>query len=215
MRPPNNLYLNASEQRLLTFINDNIHHTLYYLIMPAFKVIFVIVDVLALGSSAVLILGSIIPFMYVVLTNQPPRYDSAFFGPFSWYHSGKLESKENITVFFRFIQVMYAVSLVSSFLGSVAAIFGYLNEKFQKRVGYFVIVCSVPLGLFSISYTIHYIYTLSQASFISILVAFTTLKTYSDTLATPRFMLSVWSMTIVFVALGILVLVHKFDNDGN
>ncbi|KII61953.1 hypothetical protein RF11_06962 [Thelohanellus kitauei] len=85
---------------------------------------------------------------------------------------------------------MYVASTITSFFGSVVAIFGYLNPRFKKVAAIFVIGSD-------------------KGTFIYRLVTLSTIKISSDDFGAPSFLFGAWLMIIVFLALGIMSQINR------
>ncbi|KII61941.1 hypothetical protein RF11_06950 [Thelohanellus kitauei] len=178
---------------------------------PTFKIIFTVVTILAFGCCVSLIIASFVPFMFVVTVNGE-KHDLATFGPFNWDHGGTVKMYESVMGSFRFIQVLFVTAATATFLGPLIAIGGYRSKKFKKPTGIIVLVCAVFLGFLAIAYTAQYAWSVANKKLISMQPSIADLVIGSERIPFPPFMISVWMMMCVFTVLGILVLIHKFDN---
>ncbi|KII61949.1 hypothetical protein RF11_06958 [Thelohanellus kitauei] len=65
-----------------------------------FQTLFIILDIVAFGSSVILLITLMIPMMFVIITHPLPDLDSAFFGPFNWYHDRTIKWYKSVTGIF-------------------------------------------------------------------------------------------------------------------
>ncbi|KII67827.1 hypothetical protein RF11_05386 [Thelohanellus kitauei] len=104
----------------------------------SFAIIFVIFDALALASCAIFAISSTIPLALFFDFAPSLKFDMALFSPFTWLYQNKVYIYHNVSGYFRFLQVMFVISFISSFICAVMAIFGYKKPQSKKFVGCFI-----------------------------------------------------------------------------
>ncbi|KII61948.1 hypothetical protein RF11_06957 [Thelohanellus kitauei] len=177
-----------------------------------FQILFIIITVAAFVCCAILSITAYFPSMFTLVVNFK-SVDLAHFGPFTWYHDGPIKSYESVIGSFRFIQGLYITAIALTFVGPLVAIAGYRVKKIRKPAGIFVLGCATFFGFFASSYIVTYFWSLINRKLISlqpIIVALVRKAEYVS-LSYPFF--TIWSAVFVFSVLGIMVLIHKFDDE--
>ncbi|KII61952.1 hypothetical protein RF11_06961 [Thelohanellus kitauei] len=170
-----------------------------------FRAVVIIANIVTLMSSALMIITTTSPYMFMVTISRPPNSYTAYFGAFFWYDGYHYQLYERVTVGFRFIQVIFVFATLAAYVSSFVALVGYLKKEYKKPAGIFVLgSCNIDIGF---SHT-------SGNIFVCIYVpAFIkTLTINSETLTPGRFLSFVWTVTALYASLGAMVRVHKFDD---
>ncbi|KII60234.1 hypothetical protein RF11_13397 [Thelohanellus kitauei] len=106
---------------------------------------------------------------------------------------------------------MFVISTIASFFSAVLAIFGYRKPQFRKIVGGLILTSAIALGILSFAYTSKVIWLPDTIDFISSNLHSVPQHIKRNQYIPTLIIFLMWPMTIVFVMLGILLFVHKFE----
>ncbi|KII64925.1 hypothetical protein RF11_06137 [Thelohanellus kitauei] len=177
------------------------------------RIFFVIFEILALGCCSIMIYACFNPTLFQVVVKSCCHISSIGVGPFLWYYDGQTRGFENVTDAFRFIQVMYGVSLTAVVVSQILTIRGYMKKGNMKVSGYATTGAAVFLAIFSLAYTLQFILWTVNKTFIFTRLPLSGFVADGNLFTLPFLLILVWPMTIAMFCLGGVIMIHKFNDD--
>ncbi|KII72905.1 hypothetical protein RF11_12373 [Thelohanellus kitauei] len=171
-------------------------------------VLIIIFDILAFLSCFGLLWTSVHPSMFIFTLDVHQRNKFAFFGPFNWLSDNQIRKYDNPSDFMRFLQVMYVLSIVASFLSALLAIFGFVIKRIATGIGFVIMGSAIPLCILSSVYTVRVFWIPKSLDFISSKLAVHAIKHDWANIHLSYHPLYLWLMTIAIFVLGCLIWIH-------
>ncbi|KII64542.1 hypothetical protein RF11_15496 [Thelohanellus kitauei] len=173
-------------------------------------IVFVLLEFLALVSCGIYIYAMIKPCLFRISTDVLNRRVNIDFGVFGSNSETITSAYKFVTGYFRFIQVMAVTSTVLAIISFILGILGFFFRKFGTILGGIIFTNGVMMIVFDIAYSVQYLLTLYGVVFI-----FKGHQTYFKLITYDNFQPTVflfvsWPMSLIFLALGGLVMAHSF-----